>query len=57
MNPSLQFMVGPLLRYDTIDKDGIWHGAALIVSECSLSFMWCIATPVYTHSCRFWIVL
>ena len=33
MKPHLQFMVGPLLRYDTIEN-GIWRGAALIVSEC-----------------------
>lgn len=32
MNPHLQFMVGPLLRYDTVDVDGIWHGAAMIVT-------------------------
>ena len=36
--PHLQFMVGPLLRYDTIEN-GIWRGAALIVSECSYSRM------------------
>ena len=30
--PHLQFMVGPLLRYDTIEGD-LWKGAALIVSE------------------------
>jgi len=34
MDPYLQFMCGPLLRYDTIDDDGVWHGAALIVSKC-----------------------
>ena len=34
MDPYLQFMCGPLLRYDTIDEDGVWHGAALIVSKC-----------------------
>ncbi|TFK55220.1 hypothetical protein OE88DRAFT_1780304 [Heliocybe sulcata] len=32
MEPHLQFMVGPLLRYDTVDEQGIWHGAALIVT-------------------------
>ena len=32
MHPLLQFMAGPLLRYDTVDADGVWHGAALIVS-------------------------
>ncbi|KZT28528.1 hypothetical protein NEOLEDRAFT_1154428 [Neolentinus lepideus HHB14362 ss-1] len=30
--PHLQFMVGPLLRYDTVDEQGVWHGAALIVT-------------------------
>jgi len=34
MNPQLMFMVGPLLRYDTVDKDGTWNGAILIVSAC-----------------------
>ena len=34
MNPYLQFMAGPLLRYDTVTSDGVWRGAALIVSEC-----------------------
>ena len=34
MEPYLQFICGPLLRYDTIDEDGVWHGAALIVSKC-----------------------
>jgi hypothetical protein len=33
MNPYLQFMCGPLLRYDTVDEHGVWHGAALIVGE------------------------
>ena len=33
MSPMLQFMVGPLLKYDTVDGNGIWHGAAMIVSE------------------------
>ncbi|KAI0071818.1 hypothetical protein K474DRAFT_1712149 [Panus rudis PR-1116 ss-1] len=32
MNPHLQFMAGPLLRYDTVDQQGIWHGAAMIVT-------------------------
>lgn len=31
MNPYLQLMVGPLLRYDTVDEFGVWHGACLIV--------------------------
>ena len=34
MEPYLQFICGPLLRYDTIDESGVWHGAALIVSKC-----------------------
>ncbi|KIY71124.1 hypothetical protein CYLTODRAFT_419127 [Cylindrobasidium torrendii FP15055 ss-10] len=33
MDPYLQFMVGPLLRYDTVDEQGIWHGAAMIVTS------------------------
>jgi hypothetical protein len=37
MQPYLQFMCGPLLRYDTVDEHGVWHGAALIVSECCCS--------------------
>jgi E3 ubiquitin-protein ligase NEDD4 len=32
MHPYLQFMCGPLLRYDSVDSDGVWRGAALIVS-------------------------
>ncbi|ETW85467.1 hypothetical protein HETIRDRAFT_32709 [Heterobasidion irregulare TC 32-1] len=32
MNPHLQFMCGPLLRYDTVDERGVWLGAALIVT-------------------------
>ncbi|THH33013.1 hypothetical protein EUX98_g1210 [Antrodiella citrinella] len=31
MSPYLQFMAGPLLRYDTVE-DGVWKGAALIVT-------------------------
>jgi hypothetical protein len=33
MNPHLQFMAGPLLRFDTIDEHGVWCGSAMIVSE------------------------
>jgi len=33
MQPYLQFMCGPLLRYDTVDEHGVWRGAALIVSK------------------------
>ncbi|KAI0648264.1 hypothetical protein C8Q79DRAFT_905728 [Trametes meyenii] len=32
MNPYLQFMAGPLLRYDTVDEAGVWRGAAMIVT-------------------------
>jgi hypothetical protein len=45
MNPYLQLMCGPLLRYDTVDEQGVWHGAALIVSECC-----CILPPIWTSS-------
>ena len=33
MEPHLQLMVGPLLRYDTVDEGGVWHGFALVVCE------------------------
>ena len=35
MEPHLQFMCGPLLKFDTIDDNGVWHGAALIVTSDS----------------------
>lgn len=31
MHPHLQLMVGPLLRYDTVES-GVWYGAILVVS-------------------------
>ncbi|KAF8557334.1 hypothetical protein OG21DRAFT_1475599 [Imleria badia] len=34
-DPYLQFMVGPLLRYDTVDENGLWHGAVMIVTADS----------------------
>ncbi|KAF7322852.1 C-CAP/cofactor C-like domain-containing protein [Mycena chlorophos] len=34
MDPHLQFMVGPLLRYDTVER-GVWRGAVLIVTSDS----------------------
>jgi hypothetical protein len=35
MNPHLQFMCGPLLRYDTLTDDrAVWHGHVMIVSAC-----------------------
>ncbi|EIW84986.1 hypothetical protein CONPUDRAFT_162294 [Coniophora puteana RWD-64-598 SS2] len=33
MHPRLQFMAGPLLRYDTVDANYVWHGAAMIVTS------------------------
>lgn len=33
MEPYLQVMAGPLLRYDTVDRQGVWRGAALVVSK------------------------
>ena len=36
MDPVLQYMVGPLLKYDTVDEKDIWHGACLIVSKCNV---------------------
>ncbi|EAU88219.2 plasma membrane protein [Coprinopsis cinerea okayama7 len=35
MEPHLQFMCGPLLKFDTIDEHGVWHGAAMIVTADS----------------------
>jgi hypothetical protein len=32
LEPHLQILCGPMLRYDTV-KDGTWHGAVMIVSE------------------------
>ncbi|KAJ7098064.1 hypothetical protein B0H15DRAFT_773302, partial [Mycena belliarum] len=54
MKPHLQFMVGPLLRYDTVEN-GVWHGAVMIVTADSgsaydphpmLSFEWDPETSV-----------
>ena len=33
MTPHLQLMAGPLLRYDTVDTYGVWHGFCLVVSK------------------------
>lgn len=33
MNPHLQFMCGPLLRYDTVDERKVWRGFAMVVSS------------------------
>ncbi|KAF9484877.1 hypothetical protein BDN70DRAFT_871851, partial [Pholiota conissans] len=58
MEPHLQFMCGPLLKYDTIDEDGIWHGAALVVTADSgsiydphpvLTYTWDPDQPVPVH--------
>jgi len=38
MQPYLQYMCGPLLRYDTVDEHGVWHGAALIISKFVVEF-------------------
>jgi len=47
--PHLQFMVGPLLRYDTIEN-GVWRGAALIVSECAYSrIRFCFSSFILNH--------
>ncbi|KAI0290515.1 hypothetical protein BC826DRAFT_1092547 [Russula brevipes] len=32
MEPYLQFMCGPLLRYDTVVEHDVWRGAAMIVT-------------------------
>ncbi|KJA20267.1 hypothetical protein HYPSUDRAFT_68674 [Hypholoma sublateritium FD-334 SS-4] len=59
MEPHLQFMCGPLLRYDTVDAHGIWHGAALIVTadsgsvydpHPSIAYTWDPARPVPPHT-------
>jgi hypothetical protein len=36
LEPHLQILCGPMLRYDTV-KDGIWYGAVMIVSESDYS--------------------
>lgn len=58
MDPHLQLMVGPLLRYDTVDENGLWHGAALIVST-SLSRIVHrdLLMVLGADSCRFGIFL
>lgn len=56
MDPYLQFTCGPLLRYDSIDSNGVWHGAALIVSAY---FRLCLADSGHMGedicSCRCWV--
>jgi hypothetical protein len=32
MEPHLRLMVGPLLRYDTIER-GVWNGFVLVVCK------------------------
>ncbi|KAF9036679.1 hypothetical protein BJ165DRAFT_1394689 [Panaeolus papilionaceus] len=58
MDPHLQFMCGPLLKYDTIDEHGVWHGAALIVTADSgsiyepfptLNYSWDPTAPPPLH--------
>ncbi|KAK7689123.1 hypothetical protein QCA50_007814 [Cerrena zonata] len=48
MNPHLQLMAGPLLRYDTVDQDGVWHGAALVVTADAGSVYEPYPTLTYT---------
>ncbi|KAF8911126.1 hypothetical protein CPB84DRAFT_1672473 [Gymnopilus junonius] len=48
MDPHLQFMCGPLLKYDTTDEHGIWHGAALIITADSGSIYEPHPTLTYT---------
>jgi hypothetical protein len=60
MHPYLQFMCGPLLRYDTMDEHGMWHGAALIVSELLIFRPGLLSVPLTSHlaiSCRRWFYL
>lgn len=52
MRPILQLMAGPMLRYDTVDADGVWHGAALIVSAYSAPFFRKHDLTHAPHSCR-----
>ncbi|TFK42983.1 hypothetical protein BDQ12DRAFT_677131 [Crucibulum laeve] len=47
MEPHLQFMCGPLLKYDTVDEQGIWHGAVLVVTADSGSIYEPHPTLVY----------
>lgn len=49
MHPILQFMAGPLLRYDTVDADGVWHGAAMIVSTSAR--ISCSRCGAHSRSC------
>ena len=41
MNPVLQFMAGPLLRYDTVDADGVWHGDGGLLRQNDSDFSSC----------------
>lgn len=46
LDPHLQILCGPMLRYDTV-RDGMWYGAVMIVSKLEL----CIVLQLYltTH--------
>ncbi|KAF9566336.1 hypothetical protein CPC08DRAFT_628649 [Agrocybe pediades] len=55
MDPHLQFMCGPLLKYDNIDEHGIWHGAALIVTADSGSLYEPHPMLVYTWNPDQWV--
>ncbi|KAF8325996.1 uncharacterized protein EI90DRAFT_3231088 [Cantharellus anzutake] len=57
MSPHLQFMCGPLLRYDTV-IDGVWHGAVMIVTADQgsvyspspyLSLEWDPSSPLFSN--------
>ncbi|KAI0695432.1 hypothetical protein C8T65DRAFT_744000 [Cerioporus squamosus] len=48
MSPYLQFMAGPLLRYDTVDEHGVWRGAAMIVTADAGSVY--EPVPVFTYN-------
>ncbi|KIY51015.1 hypothetical protein FISHEDRAFT_37727 [Fistulina hepatica ATCC 64428] len=47
MEPHLQFMAGPLLRYDTVDSEAVWHGAAMVITADSGSFYEPLPTLIY----------
>ncbi|CCM03699.1 uncharacterized protein FIBRA_05845 [Fibroporia radiculosa] len=48
MNPHLQLMAGPLLRYDTVNENSVWFGAAMVVTaDAGSSYD---PTPTLTYS-------
>jgi hypothetical protein len=61
MTPHLQLMCGPLLRYDTVDSQGIWYGAVMVVTADAgsqydphpmLHLEWDPLRPVHTGANR-----